>query len=66
MITLIIIIIDISSHPLIRLLLCPKISDSEIYYCGKILGKTDFTASINLVSVTGGPKCAIFCGKSFY
>ena len=42
-------IIEILSHPLIRFLLCSKISASKTYYCGKILGKTDY---IDLVSCT--------------
>ena len=33
-------------------LLCSKISASKIYYCGQILGKTDITDFIDLVSCT--------------
>ena len=51
MITLIVIIIEISRHPLIRPLLFPKISSSKIYNCRKILGKTDFTDSIDSIDL---------------
>ena len=52
MIRLIVINIEISTHPLIHPLLCPKISATKIYYCGQILGKSDFTDFIDLVSCT--------------
>ena len=52
MITPIVRIIEISSHPLICPLLCPKFSVSKIYYCVKILKKTDFIVFIDLVSYT--------------
>ena len=43
-------LIEVCSHPLICLLLCPKIVAKKIHYCGKILGETDF---IDLFNYTG-------------